>query len=171
MRYALTCHPDTPCGAVEAIAVEAAWAAGRLALRYVVRGRMDAVRWPAAGAAARTDGLWKATCFEAFVRGSGGGYREFNLSPSGAWAAYRFDGYRAGMAPAEMAAGPGIVFRAGELSASLDLGEGPWRLGLSAVIEAADGTVSYWALAHPAGKPDFHHADCFAAELPDPEAP
>ena len=26
--------------------------------------------------------------------------------------------------------------------------------------------MSYWALAHPPGKPDFHHPDCFALELP-----
>ena len=44
-----------------------------------------------------------------------------------------------------------------------------WRLGLSAVIEEADGTKSYWALAHPPGSPDFHHADCFVVELPAAE--
>ena len=41
-----------------------------------------------------------------------------------------------------------------------------WRLGLSAVLEERDGTKSYWALAHPPGDtPDFHHEDCFAAQL------
>ena len=40
------------------------------------------------------------------------------------------------------------------------------RAGLSAVIEEADGTKSYWALAHPPGKPDFHRAEGFALELP-----
>ena len=30
---------------------------------------------------------------------------------------------------------------------------------------AACGGISYWALAHPPGKPDFHHADGFALEL------
>jgi hypothetical protein len=44
--------------------------------------------------------------------------------------------------------------------------DAPWRLGLSAVIEETSGRKSYWALAHPPGKPDFHHADCFAYELP-----
>ncbi|HEX8573739.1 MAG TPA: DOMON-like domain-containing protein [Allosphingosinicella sp.] len=42
----------------------------------------------------------------------------------------------------------------------------PWRLGLSAVIEENNGRISYWALAHPPGKPDFHHPDCFGLELP-----
>jgi hypothetical protein len=44
--------------------------------------------------------------------------------------------------------------------------DAPWRLGLSAVIEDTRGSLSYWALAHPPGKPDFHHADGFALELP-----
>jgi hypothetical protein len=44
-------------------------------------------------------------------------------------------------------------------------GEGLFEAGLSAIIEELDGTKSYWALAHPPGKPDFHHADCFALRL------
>ena len=57
-----------------------------------------------------------------------------------------------------------------ELQVSLDVSGLPtdsaWRLGLSAVIEETGGRLSYWALAHPPGKPDFHHSDCFALELP-----
>ncbi len=40
------------------------------------------------------------------------------------------------------------------------------RLALSAVIEETDGRLSYWALAHPAAKPDFHHAEAFVLSLP-----
>jgi len=39
------------------------------------------------------------------------------------------------------------------------------RLAVSAVIEELDGRISYWALAHPPGKPDFHHADGFVVML------
>ena len=35
-------------------------------------------------------------------------------------------------------------------------------LGLSAVVETRDGDLSYWALHHRAGRPDFHHPDAFA---------
>jgi hypothetical protein len=42
----------------------------------------------------------------------------------------------------------------------------PERMGLTAVIEEADGTRSFWALAHPPGEPDFHHPDCILLELP-----
>jgi hypothetical protein len=41
-----------------------------------------------------------------------------------------------------------------------------WQLALSAVIEETNGRISYWALAHPFGQPDFHHSDCFALDLP-----
>jgi len=41
-----------------------------------------------------------------------------------------------------------------------------WDASLSAVLEEQDGTKSYWALAHPAEKPDFHAPDCFVARLP-----
>jgi hypothetical protein len=33
------------------------------------------------------------------------------------------------------------------------------------VIEDADGSLSYWALAHPPGRPDFHHTEAFALDL------
>ena len=40
-----------------------------------------------------------------------------------------------------------------------------WLGAVSAVIEETDGTRSFWSLAHPPGKPDFHHRDSFALEL------
>ena len=54
------------------------------------------------------------------------------------------------------------------VSAALpDLAAAPvWRLGLTAVIEEANGAVSYWALAHPSPQPDFHNATSFVLELP-----
>ena len=38
-------------------------------------------------------------------------------------------------------------------------------LGLSAVVEEENGTLSYWALKHPRDKPDFHCPDGFVFEL------
>jgi hypothetical protein len=42
------------------------------------------------------------------------------------------------------------------------------RIGLTAVVEDASGALSYWSLRHPAGRPDFHHADAFALRLEPP---
>jgi len=117
------------------------------------------------------DGLWQRTCFEAFVRQGDNAYVEFNLSPSGQWAAYDFDSYRSGMRNREVLA-PKITVESGPfevvLTADLDVADLSGALALSAVIEETDGTKSYWALAHPPGRPDFHHAACFAAALPAP---
>jgi hypothetical protein len=147
---------------------------GVLALRYLVSGDMAGVVLPPPAAPVRTDELWRHTCFEAFVGAPDqAAYEEINLAPSGQWAAYRFDGYRQGMASLEPFEPPGVsVMRTAgglELGATLNLDAlagSPWRLGLSAVIEEAGGQISYWAAAHPAGRPDFHHRDGFAVELP-----
>ena len=170
MRVKLKPHPDTPSGAVGAVEVEAGLeSTGRLRLRYLVSGEVAALAFPKAAAPERTDGLWKHTCFEAFVV-RGGGYREFNFSPSTEWAAYDFDAYRAGMCNANVPA-PRIVGKRDsmqyELHVTCDLPDaGPWQVALAAVIEEKYGAMSYWALAHPPGKPDFHHADGFVLELP-----
>jgi hypothetical protein len=168
-------HPDFPSMAVRAIMVDAGRQSnGTLALRYYVEGDLEAVIWPEFDGTDRADGLWQHTCFEAFVAFTDEpGYRELNFSPSGRWAAYRFDGYRAGMQHIENASKHGnwnIPVSAMKIFVTLPEMAGPreWRLGLSAVIEARDGSKSYWALRHPPGKPDFHNADCFAARIAAP---
>ncbi|HEV2745993.1 MAG TPA: DOMON-like domain-containing protein [Allosphingosinicella sp.] len=183
MRRDLLPHPDSPCPAVTRIAVEALRPRpGALVLDYALSGAVGGLLIPPAAAPARADGLWRHSCFEAFVRATpGGGYHEFNFAPSTQWAAYRFGGYRSGMEEAAIAP-PRIEARATpggyRLRASLDLGgladlpaDGPWQIGLAAVIEEAGGRRSWWALAHPPGRPDFHHSDCFALELAAAERP
>lgn len=172
--HRLICHPDTPSKALESVIVEFEREAGSLWLRYTINISPDDLALPAPAAAVHKDGLWQTTCIEAFVRDAvGEGYAEFNFSPSSEWAAYRFSGYRAGMEGMEMKAGPDIGLDSSDshlaLEAAVPLAAGPHRLALSAVIEEADGTKSYWALAHPQGKPDFHHPDCFALDLPAPD--
>ncbi|WP_333592554.1 DOMON-like domain-containing protein [Brevundimonas sp.] len=170
MRVTLKPHPTTPGPDID-ITVQMERRGGRLSLRYVVDGDVEGVEWPAP-AQGRADDLWKHTCFEIFVR-TADGYREFNLSPSGQWASYRFDGYREGMAQAaEVADAPLLDAGADHvgLETVIDLPPGARALGLSAVIEAADGRISYWALAHPSDKPDFHHPGSFVLDLP-PERP
>lgn len=170
-------HPSSAGDAVSRIEVEA-WRSGRtVGLRYLAFGDIDRVRLPPAEPSERTDGLWKRTCFEAFIRAEGGeAYHELNLSPSTRWAAYVFDGYRAGMVEVEINP-PRIAVRRDrdrfELTASIDLArlsappvDGDWRLGLSAVIEDDRGGLSWWALNHPSLQPDFHHPGSHGLSLP-----
>lgn len=178
MRQVLKRHPDSPCSAATHIEVEVARPhAGNLLLSYVVTGNIGGVRMPPVTVAARSDELWRHTCFEAFVWAPpGDGYYEFNFAPSTQWAAYWFSSYRSGMVVATEIAAPAIDVQSGPdrytLQASLALdrvsafpSSASWRLGLSAVIEDVSGRKSYWALAHPPGDPDFHHSVCFAREF------
>lgn len=147
-------------------------------LVYHVYG--DAPALPARAASQRADALWKTTCFELFLRPAGGdAYVELNFSPSMQWAAYAFDSYRSGMrdlplrAPAIQPIEPENGAAYG-LAVELDLSglpAFPAQASLTAVIEEADGTKSYWALAHPTGKPDFHDPACFMLELAAAKAP
>jgi len=182
----LACHPETPTEAVRGISARVSRAAeGSLAVTYVVEGELDRLRVPSPRAPRIAGRLWEHTCCEIFVACKGlPGYHEFNLSPSGEWAEYAFDGYRiprvgesAAAAPAPQVAvrgAPGrleldAVIRLDRLSAQHPGAE--LSLGLSAVIEDSDGALSYWALRHPPGKPDFHHPEAFVLDLAAPTTP
>jgi len=171
--WALVPHPDKPAGAVEYVHVSMRQSEHGLDLAFVVGCPTDRLVVPAPGAPARSDGLWRTTCLELFVAAEAPGYFEFNLSPSGAWAAYRFTDYRAGMAEAPLDTPPRImVGDEGDVLIVIARLEPPLphatMAGLSAVIEEADGTKSFWALAHGDGPPDFHNPEGFIAPLPAP---
>jgi hypothetical protein len=172
--YSLVCHPDTPAKAIESVSVELERLSESVWLRFIIDGPLNDLVLPNPAKPMRRDGLWRTTCLEAFVRDSTGeGYTEFNFSPSHEWAAYSFSSYREGMEPLDMGAGPDIGLDASDthlaLEATIPLRPGHCALALSAVIEETDGTKSYWALAHPSGKPDFHHPTCFTASIPAPD--
>jgi hypothetical protein len=178
-RHLLRPHPASPAAGVSSLAVDARARGGDLELLYRLAGDMAKLRIPAPAPARRTDELWRHTCFEVFVALPGpAGYLEYNFSPSGAWAAYRFDDYRAGMSPLEQGVEPRIdcrpTDRGVDLHVTVDLAwlnlarpesPGALRLGLSAVIEDQAGVLSYWALAHASEKPDFHRAESFVAAI------
>jgi len=168
-------HEHFPAPWLRGIRVNAELAAEGLSIHYRLAADQAHLAIPDTATPQRVEGLWRHTCFEAFVMGADApAYREFNFSPSGAWQAYGFHAYRQG-GELEDATAPRIE-RATEAGLDLrvilpaqNLPSGPrLRLGLSAVIEALDGSLSYWALRHPPGRPDFHHSDCFALELARP---
>jgi hypothetical protein len=177
MRQLLRLHPESRSSVAQHVEVVVTRPRPEgLVLSYKLSGRVDDVYLPAVRPTARDDELWQHTCFEAFVRASSGSeYYEFNFSPSTQWAVYRFTDYRNGMCVAAEVSTPTIDVRLDAQSFTLQAAlaldhlslprESSWRLGLSAVIEETNGNKTYWALAHPPGKPDFHHKDAFAYEL------
>jgi hypothetical protein len=178
MRQALRLHPDSRCVAAMRIEVEVLRpCTDSLVLSYVVNGNISDLRLQPVTVASRADELWRHTCFEAFVGTTAGAtYYEFNFAPSTQWAAYRFSSYRTEKRVATEVSAPRVDVQSGlecytlQVALKLDgLSDLPrdvgWRLGLAAVTEDTRGRQSYWALAHPPGKADFHHFDCFAHEL------
>jgi hypothetical protein len=168
----LSPHPASPAGPVRGLQASVRREGDTLFLQYRLEGNLDSILLPQQAMPGRADNLWKHSCFEAFLCGAGlSQYREYNFSPSGAWAIYDFDGYRSGMRSDPSVAIPAIMTRrdAGAfiLDATVDLRWMPTamaarpRLGVTAVIEDQAGVLSYWALKHPSEKPDFHHADGF----------
>ena len=167
----LIIHPATPTDVVRRLEVYVQRAADEtLKIRYTAHGRISDLKVPPPLAGERRrDELWRHTCFEAFIGAAGTAYHEFNFAPSGAWAAYAFSGYREGMQSLAAAGTPAIEVQrtaaALVLEATLRPSLVPARLALAAVLEENDGRLSYWALAHPADRPDFHHPDSFRAEF------
>jgi hypothetical protein len=102
-----------------------------------------------------------------------GPYLEFNLAPTGQWAAYRFSGYRAGMAPLTAIRPPRIELRtqpdrlllSADVELPADLAGAGLRLAIAAVVENDQGALDYWALRHASDRPDFHHPESFGFEI------
>lgn len=170
VKSCLLYHPDTADDAIKNmhIGVKALSQDSRLTLHFDVLGDVDCLLIPKPKSPQEAMGLWQHTCFEAFISVvEESYYREFNFSPSGDWAAYAFDDYRRGKTwhirtpPAISYVRTGDRFSLEAVISALDLPENPrkqpYRLGLSAVLESKANDLSYWALFHPAGKPDFHH--------------
>jgi hypothetical protein len=179
----LRCHEATPCEEVGTFNVMMRRTTDELELRYIIDGNIARIRLtPVVGSGAQFE-LWRHTCFEVFIAIEGEcAYYEFNFAPSRQWRAYTFRAYRdpdPQWLGSELSS-PTIAVSANdrrlELHTRIVLPElsaihsrSALRLGLSAIIESLDGTISYWALRHPAGKPDFHHTDAFAQRLAAPE--
>jgi hypothetical protein len=179
-------HPKTPSPFVHAIKARVMRKSdNHLVFNYRLIGDIGRLLVPAPQLPAPADNLWEHTCFEAFVAIAGEpAYHEFNFSPSGQWAAYAFSDYRRldDVVTDRLAsiASPRILIRTLSNLLELDAIVSPRALpyipsgatlqfGLSAVVEAADGSRSYWALRHPAAHPDFHLRDAFTFELADPQ--
>jgi hypothetical protein len=171
----LAAHPANPARFHQRIdATLTHGADGSLAIGYAVQGLNLDLRVPTPHAPAPADALWKTTCCEVFLGIPGrAGYREFNFSTSGQWAGYDFiDTRQRAPAPCDCPA-PRLACERSEdlliLTATLPPAALPpataLRIGVAAILAANDGSLGYWALAHPPGQPDFHHHAGFVLSL------
>lgn len=159
--HALMLHRTCDLGPIRAVTAAITATPHGCEAEFRLDGKVGAIILPQPALSERMDNLWQTTCFEIFWQPIGGTYyREFNLSPSGRWAAYDFDAFREGMRDAPVDAmslvcaqdDAGLVLRA---SIAADL-PSPAQVALNAIVEHADGGKQYWALAFPPGPPEFH---------------
>lgn len=165
----LICHPATPSVAVQDLrAALTRQPEGGVRLRYRLQADLAQLRIPSVLPSTRADRLWEHTCFEAFfTTPQGAAYYEYNFSPSSQWVAYAFTAYRhpsvwaLPQAPEMTVTQTATVLQLEVYLAALPpiFAQQVWVCGLSAVIETTAGGLSYWALAHPAQRPDFHQRE------------
>jgi hypothetical protein len=162
---------------VTAIQARFSRAEDTMTVSYDLEGELTRLRIPCPRAPRFAKRLWQHTCFELFLRReSGDAYHEVNLSPSGEWAVYAFERYRE-PAPVEVTTWtPRTTLHTERSRLQLEVAvslrdidpsyaDAALRVGVSAVMEDAEGALSYWALAHSSDKPDFHHPDSFVLQL------
>lgn len=126
-----------------------------------------AATWTA-GEVARRDGLWQATCFEAFLQPFGSShYYEFNFALMPAWNGYEFTGYREPQPPKATA---DFVLKSMNWDASRKhlrvvvenkSNARKFNAGLTAILQEKSGAKHYYAISHKGSKPDFHLAESF----------
>lgn len=143
--------------------------ASSLVLRYRLCGEWDDLHLPTPQPPGPADGLWQSTCFEAFVgHPAEPAYQEFNFSPCGRWAHYRFQQERLRDTDSERRDAdrpvPSFVWShtPDTLNLKVVLPRQPrppagLQIGLCAVLAHRDGRLAYAALHHPRDVPDFHH--------------
>lgn len=147
---------------------------GALEIVYAIHGLNLDLRVPTPHAPAPANALWQTTCCELFLGAIGqSGYREFNFSPSGQWTACDFADTRQRLPGAVACPAPTLAFARDEdlmrLTAKLPKAALPkadtLRIAVAVILETGGGHHGYWALAHPSGKPDFHHHAGFVLSL------
>jgi hypothetical protein len=181
MGNPLHCHPQSAAlvpASLRGIEIAADFRSdGSLEVTYSCDADLTQLRLPAPARPEPADELWRHSCCELFVGSvDASAYREFNFSPSGQWAIYDFSAYRVRRQQLATSV-PQIRFsreaNRWQLIASLpaDLLP-PRRRGCleflpAVVLESAEGGRSYWALAHPRQKPDFHDRSGFVLRCVD----
>lgn len=174
-KFNLSCHPSESNSAVHDLHVMTGIVKnGFLSITFSLKGDFENLNIPLQNISARSDDLWKHTCFEAFIGSQiSTSYTEFNISPSKAWAAYQFENYRADrhdLSVSDLSISIRKTDSKLEMDVLLPLPHQIENLcmGFSAVIQDKSGQNTYWALYHPVrDRPDFHHKAGFVLKALD----
>lgn len=167
IEVSLRPHPGGAHAQVTAITVTVLPGPREIHVRYRIVGDLTHVRIPEAPLDPAR--LWANTCCEVFVGPRHGApYDEWNFSPNGQTAHFAFAGYRRRCVAAPESTSeviavvrtPDALVLDARVAIPAQLGP-VLRVAIATVIEAEDGALAYWALAHGRDVPDFHDPASF----------
>ncbi len=172
-------RPFTACSMAENLSITGSLARqpGSVLIEYLVEGALDRISWSRTSSnTGRCHELWRQTCFEVFFSSKDEeAYWEVNLCRNGCWNVYHFTNYRTGMREERAIGQPLLRFVTDgdflSLTCVLELhglidDSSDLEIGVSSVIQATDGSTSYWAIDHQGSVPDFHKRSSFCLGLP-----
>jgi len=140
-----------------------------LILHFLLKGKLSELIIPPLNSSQLfKDGLWEHTCFEFFIKDlNEKSYTEFNFSPTGDYAIYKFSDYRQRNEKMKCDFIPQIKAsqKENELSLNVCLPTLSGQIALSAILENKNNEKEYFALIHPDKKPDFHSPASFILTL------
>src|SRR2546422_7571397 len=158
--FRLLRHPGSASEAVHSIAARVHRTGEGIAVTYSLEGQLARLRIPPPRPPRIATRLWQHTCCEIFIARKGlPGYQEFNLAPSGEWAAYAFARYREGVPLVDEKLDPRITVRSSgeklELDAFIRVDRAVLSLSLAAAVGDEHWALAYLGLKHSPGRPDL----------------
>ena len=133
-----------------------------ISICYRIKGSLENIQWPNKKYTNGGDELWHSTCFECFF-GSActSEYYEFNQSPGGDVAFYKFAHYRGKKRPYDTSSDYTFSLALDEFEcfARIDMPlpyRPPFYIGPAAIIKDNQNELHYFGISHPEKGPDFH---------------
>ena len=156
--YILTSHP---------IDIEASFSlsAKSLTLKFLLHGAFSNYLFPTNKTSTRTNELWRATCFELFLKNPNAKeYWELNIAPSGAWNFYRFSDYKKDMQEESRVLRSKVVFKKErdevEVNVKIDFTEKLFdenvEFNLALILLDVEERRHFFTLNPKESMPDFH---------------
>jgi hypothetical protein len=176
MKQLFTLQPFEPDDLLLSIDGSVEYQQGLLEVHYALQGDLSQILFPpAVDIPGRKFALWEATCLEFFVAVIGqADYWEFNLAPNGNWQVFHLTDYREGLKDEAAINYLPFVMKQDDQGLQLDLSidltslfppDTALEMAVTAVIQAATGEYSYWALCHGGDVADFHRRADFIIKL------
>ena len=137
----------------------------QLELSFLLQGVGDHYLFERESQAKRADELWRATCFEAFVKNlNSKEYWELNIAPNGSWNLYRFSDYREDMQEESRVLTPKVLFKQERdkvrVSIKVDFMEKLFDervdFNLALILLDMEGKRHFFTLNPKEGVADFH---------------